>query len=63
MRDIINGRRVIVHDKSMSETAEIGLCLPARTFPAGSFYFISPLGPPLTAYQAAMRLIISSEEA
>jgi len=45
--DVLFGGETVVHDKAMSETATANMGLAARVFPAGSFHFASPLGPPL----------------
>ena len=48
--DILFGGAVEVHDRALSESAEVDASLPARVFPAGKFHFGSMLGPPLLAF-------------
>lgn len=50
--DLLFGGEVVVHDRSLSETADLNLSVPARVFPAGDFHFMSLLGPPLAALRA-----------
>jgi hypothetical protein len=52
MLDVLFGGEVVLHDKSLSETARVDFVFPARIFPAGNYHFGSPLGPPLPAIDA-----------
>jgi len=47
--DVLFGGEVVLHDKSLSQSAMPDISFPARVFPAGSFHFGAPLGPPLSA--------------
>lgn len=47
LEDLLRGGRVRVHDRSLSETATEGLCLPALVYPAGNFHLLFLLGPSL----------------
>ncbi len=47
VEDILLGGKLVIHDKLLSGCVEAGQCLTGRVFPAGQFYFFSPMGPPL----------------
>ena len=47
VEDVLLGGERLIHDKLLSGCVQAGLCLTGRVFPAGRFYFFSPMGPPL----------------
>jgi len=47
VEDILLGGERLIHDKMLSGCVQAGQCLTGRVFPAGQFYFFSPMGPPL----------------
>jgi len=44
---------VRIYDHGLSETAPVGVLLPALVYPAGPFHFLSLIGPPVVPFQAA----------
>jgi len=45
--DVLFGGSAVVHDRLLSESAEVGYCLIGCTYPAGGFTFLVITGPPL----------------
>jgi len=45
IEDILLGGKRLIHDKMLSGCVQPGQCLTGRAFPAGQFYFFTPMGP------------------
>lgn len=48
VEDVLLGGERLIHDKLLSGCVQTGQHLTGRVFPAGRFYFFSPMGPPLS---------------
>jgi hypothetical protein len=62
MEDLFGGKRVVVHDKLLSESATTDMCLPLRVIRAGGFQFPVVAGPPLSAMDFPAALVFLREE-
>ena len=47
LEDVLVGGTSTIHDRLLSQCADPGMFLAGRVFPAGGFYFLEPIGPPL----------------